>query len=104
MYDEQLRSRFEWLREPDRAAIATPPLLMVFDLLYHGGRDITARPLRDRRSRLEDVVAGSELVFPVRRLAADGLVAWQQVVERGMRATWRRTRPARTKAARRGGG
>jgi hypothetical protein len=32
---------------------------------------------------LEDVVAGSELVFPVRRLAADGLAAWAQVVERG---------------------
>jgi ATP-dependent DNA ligase len=31
----------------------------------------------------EDVVAGSELVFPMRRLTADGLVAWQQVVERG---------------------
>jgi ATP-dependent DNA ligase len=39
--------------------------------------------LRDRRARLEDVVAGSELVFPVRRLAADGLEAWKQVVERG---------------------
>jgi ATP-dependent DNA ligase len=35
------------------------------------------------RARLEDVVAGSELVFPVRRLAADGLVAWQQVFNRG---------------------
>jgi hypothetical protein len=28
-------------------------------------------------------VAGSELVFPVRRLAPDGLEAWKQVVERG---------------------
>jgi ATP-dependent DNA ligase len=56
---------------------------MAFDLLYHDGRDVTARPLRDRRARLEDVVAGSELVFPVRRLAPDGLEAWKQVVERG---------------------
>ena len=39
--------------------------------------------MRDRRARLEDVVAGSELVFPVRRLAPDGLEAWKQVVERG---------------------
>ena len=83
VYDEQLRSRFEWLRDLDPAAVATPPLLMVFDILYRDGRDLTARPLRDRRARLEDVVAGSELVFPVRRLAADGLAAWQQVVERG---------------------
>jgi hypothetical protein len=34
-------------------------------------------------ARLEHVVAGSELMFPVRRLAADGVEAWQQVVERG---------------------
>ena len=41
---------------------------MVFDLLYHDRRsDITARPLRDRRARLEDVVANNDLVFPVRR-------------------------------------
>jgi hypothetical protein len=33
----------------------------------------TARTLRDRRLRLEDMVTGSELVFPVRRLALDGL-------------------------------
>jgi ATP-dependent DNA ligase len=44
---------------------------MVFDLLHHDRRDLTRRPLRDRRGRLEDVVAGSELVFPVRRLAPD---------------------------------
>jgi ATP-dependent DNA ligase len=56
---------------------------MAFDLLYHERRDLTARPLRDRRARLEDVVGGSELVFPIRRLAPDGLLAWTQVVERG---------------------
>jgi bifunctional non-homologous end joining protein LigD len=83
IYDQQLRSRFEWLREPDSNAVATPPLFMAFDLLYHDGRDLRARPLRDRRARLEDVVAGGELVFAVRRLAADGVEAWQQVVERG---------------------
>jgi bifunctional non-homologous end joining protein LigD len=83
IYDEQLRSRFDWLREPDPNAVATPPLLMVFDLLYRDGRDLTARPLRDRRARLEDIVAGGELVFPVRRLAADGVEAWRQVVPRG---------------------
>jgi ATP-dependent DNA ligase len=83
VFDEQLRSRFEWLREPDRDAVATPPLYMAFDLLYHERRDLTGRPLRDRRARLEDVVANNDLVFPVRRLAPDGLEAWAQVVERG---------------------
>jgi hypothetical protein len=33
--------------------------------------------------RLEDTVAGNQLVFPVRRLARDGLEAWTQVIERG---------------------
>jgi bifunctional non-homologous end joining protein LigD len=83
IYDQQLRSRFDWLREPDSTAVATPPLFMAFDLLYQDRRDLTARPLRHRRARLEDVVTGSELVFPVRRLAPDGLAAWKQVVERG---------------------
>jgi bifunctional non-homologous end joining protein LigD len=32
--DQQLRSRFDWLREPDADAVASPPLLMAFDLLY----------------------------------------------------------------------
>jgi ATP-dependent DNA ligase len=66
------------LRDPDPAAVATPPIFMAFDLLYRDRRDLTGRPLRDRRARLEDVVAGSELVFPVRRLAPDGLEAWKQ--------------------------
>lgn len=83
IYDEQLRSRFGWLREPDPTAVASPPLFMAFDLLYQDRRDLTIRPLRGRRARLEDVVAGSDLVFAVRRLARDGLEAWRQVVERG---------------------
>ena len=56
---------------------------MTFDLLYRDRRDPTGRPLHDRRARLEDVVAVSELVHPVRRLAPNGLEAWKQVVERG---------------------
>jgi bifunctional non-homologous end joining protein LigD len=83
IYDQQLRSRFEWLREPDLDAVASPPLFMAFDLLYHERRDLIGRPLRDRRAPLEDVVANNDLVFPVRRLAPDGLQAWKQVVERG---------------------
>ena len=83
IYDEQLRSRFDWLREPDPDAVATPPLFMVFDILHRDGRDLTGRRLRDRRARLKDIVAGGGLVFPVRRLAADGVKAWRQVIERG---------------------
>jgi bifunctional non-homologous end joining protein LigD len=82
IYDTELRSRFDWLREPDPDAVATPPLLMVFDLLYQDGRELTGRPLRDRRARLENVVAGGELVLPVRRLARNGFEAWSEVIAR----------------------
>jgi ATP-dependent DNA ligase len=67
-------------------------------------RDLTARPLRDRGARLEDVVAGSELVFPVRRLAADGLEAWKQVVERGYEGYVAKDEATWTTAGRGGGG
>jgi hypothetical protein len=30
IYDQQLRSRFELLREPDPDAVASPPLFMAF--------------------------------------------------------------------------
>jgi ATP-dependent DNA ligase len=40
---------------------------MAFDLLYCDHHDLTARPLRDRRPRLEDVIANNDLAFPVRR-------------------------------------
>src|SRR5262249_15055822 len=68
IYDERLRSRFDWLREPDVDAVATPPMFMVFDLLHQDGRELTGRPLHDRRARLENATEGSELVLPVRRL------------------------------------
>ena len=44
IYDERLRSRFDWLREPDADAVATPPMFMAFDLLHHSGRELTGRP------------------------------------------------------------
>src|SRR5215471_495086 len=80
IYDEKLRSRFDWLREPDPSAVATPPLLMVFDLLHQDGHELTGRPLRDRRARLENAVNGSEFVLPVRRPARKGFEAWADVI------------------------
>jgi bifunctional non-homologous end joining protein LigD len=82
IYDQKLRSRFEWLREPDPEAVATPPLFIVFDLLHHQGREVTGRPLRERRARLEQVVADNDLVLPVRRLARNGFEAWSEVIAR----------------------
>jgi len=80
IYDQQLCSRFDWLREPDADSVATPSMFMAFDLLHQDGREFTGRPLRDRRARLENVVAGNDLVLPVRRLAKNGFEAWSEVI------------------------
>ncbi len=75
VFDERLRSRFD-------SVVATPPVLIAFDVPYVKGRDVRQRPLRERRARLEDVVAGAGFIYPVGRLAPDGLEAWAEVVER----------------------
>src|SRR5262249_40478703 len=80
IYDDKARSRFDWLREPDANAVATPPMFMVFDLLHQDGRELAGRPLSDRRAGRETAVAGSDLVLPVRRLAKNGFEAWAEVI------------------------
>src|SRR5262245_23784694 len=82
VFDEQFISRFEWLRHrPD--GVATPPIFVAFDCLYVNGRDLRPRELRERRQSLEQVIAGQLLILPARRLAAEGLAAWQEVRQRG---------------------
>jgi len=83
IFDQRLRSRFAWLREPTGEAVATPPLFVAFDVLYRDGEDLTPRPLRERRRLLEELLANASMVFPARRLALNGLEAWAQVLERG---------------------
>ena len=62
--------------------MATPPIFMAFDCLHAAGRDLRELALRARRERLEYVLEG-QLILPVRRLADDGLTAWQEVLTRG---------------------
>jgi bifunctional non-homologous end joining protein LigD len=83
IFDQKLISRFEWLRHSSPPELATPPLFMAFDCLYYRGKDLRDRPLYVRRNVVEDILNGQDLVLPVRRLADDGLKAWQQVLERG---------------------
>ena len=83
MFDGALVSRVEWLRHAAPPDLATPPIFMAFDCLYHRGQDLRPRPLATRRNVLEDVLDGQDLVLPVRRLADDGMKAWQGVLERG---------------------
>ncbi|WP_226531728.1 non-homologous end-joining DNA ligase [Microbacterium paraoxydans] len=45
-------------REIEREVVRTPIVYMLFDLLRLDGHDLTGMPLRERRSLLDDVVAG----------------------------------------------
>jgi bifunctional non-homologous end joining protein LigD len=83
IYDQTLISRFEWLRHRSPPAVATPPLFMVFDCLSARGKDLRERRLAVRRNILEDMLAGQDRLLPVRRLADNGLTAWQEVLARG---------------------
>jgi ATP-dependent DNA ligase len=83
VFDTELVSRFEYLTVPPLPdAVIMPPVYIAFDVLLVRGRDLRARPLRDRWRTLEDLVDGSE-VFPVRRLPDDGRKAWEIVQARG---------------------
>jgi bifunctional non-homologous end joining protein LigD len=53
VFDEELVSRFEWLRHLNHGALATPPLFMAFDLLRLESKDYRAEPLKVRRKALE---------------------------------------------------
>jgi ATP-dependent DNA ligase len=56
VFDRQLISRFEWLRGRPEGDVATPPMLMAFDLLELDGEDHRKRPLRERRQALEHLL------------------------------------------------
>jgi bifunctional non-homologous end joining protein LigD len=83
VFDQQLVSRFEWLRAQPKGDVATPPLLMAFDLLELDAEDQRKRPLRERRRALEHLLTGERLILPVRRLSPNGLEAWQEVIRAG---------------------
>jgi hypothetical protein len=41
IFDQQLRSRFDWLRQgPAEEEVATPPMFIAFDVLYRRGHPI----------------------------------------------------------------
>src|SRR5262245_8547487 len=84
IFDNKLISRFEWFRKRPEDVASTPPIYMAFDCLHLEGRDLRPLPLLERRAFLEQALENDQtLIFPVRRLAANGLEAWQQVLERG---------------------
>ena len=80
VFDQDLVSRFEWLRHLHHGDLATPPLFMVFDLLHLGDKDYRAEPLKVRRRALEKLVKGQSLILPARRLSPNGFAAWAEVL------------------------
>lgn len=83
VFDEQLVSRFEWLRHLNHGALATPPLFMAFDLLRLSGKDSRLEPLKVMRRALAKLVKGQTLILPARRLSPNGFAAWAEVLHRG---------------------
>jgi bifunctional non-homologous end joining protein LigD len=83
VFDKSLISRFEWLRGRPAGEPATLLVYMVFDLLERNGSNLREQPLRERRRLLERLVSSPGMVFPARRLARNGLKAWQEALERG---------------------
>lgn len=85
VFDERLVSHLGYLRGAPRGEqIRTPPVLVAFDCLFARGRDLLREPLRKRRSVLEKELAKAEgPVLVARRLAPNGLDAWEEVKAHG---------------------
>jgi bifunctional non-homologous end joining protein LigD len=86
VFDESFVSHLGYLRagggEGER--LLTPPMLIAFDCLWARGKDLRREPLRRRRAVLERQLAGAQgPILVARRLAADGLAAWEEVKAQG---------------------
>jgi bifunctional non-homologous end joining protein LigD len=77
-FDGRHVSRFQLLQQGADALTYA-----VFDCLYADGRDLRARPLRERRRALEDAAPAVSGLLVSRRLAADGLVAYRLAAQKG---------------------
>jgi DNA ligase D-like protein (predicted ligase) len=78
VFDEHGISRFQ-LFDSRRT-----PVYVVFDLLFARGQDLRGRPLAERRAALEKEVTPAGPLALARRLAADGLEAFELARARGL--------------------
>jgi bifunctional non-homologous end joining protein LigD len=83
VFDQELISRFEWLRHLNHGDLATPPVYMVFDLLRLEDKDYRQEALTVRRRALEKLIRGQRVILPARRLSPNGFAAWTEVLHRG---------------------
>jgi bifunctional non-homologous end joining protein LigD len=77
-FDRNLVSRFQLLQQGQ-----VPQVYAVFDCLYRDGVDLRARPLPERRAAMEEAIGETERLFPSRRLASNGLKAYEAARKKG---------------------
>jgi len=78
VFDSSNVSRFQLLQQGKGV-----PVYAVFDCLYLDGRDLRGEPLSSRRAAVEDTVPTSKVIFPSKRLSANGLEAFSIAKRRG---------------------
>jgi bifunctional non-homologous end joining protein LigD len=86
VFNESLISHLGFLRssKANEGMLLTPPVFVAFDCVYARGKDLFNEPLNRRRKVLEKELAGAPgPIFVARRLAADGLEAWEEVKSQG---------------------
>ena len=59
------------------------PVYAVFDCLFHEGKDLRREPLSMRRDVMERSIGSSEVLLPSRRLAINGIEAFQVAKHQG---------------------
>lgn len=78
-FDGRGISRFQLLQRGE-----VDPAYAVFDCLYQNGRDLRREPLTVRRRAVEGAVKPGKRLFPSRRLAGNGLVAYREAKRKGL--------------------
>jgi bifunctional non-homologous end joining protein LigD len=84
IFDAQGVSRFQLLQRRDLGEPTSTPVYVVFDLLYARGCDHRGAPLGERRRVLEREARESDALVLSRRLASDGLRAFEEARARGL--------------------
>jgi len=59
------------------------PVYVVFDCLFHEGKDLRREPLSTRRAVMESAIGSGKTLLPSRRLASGGLEAFRIAKRRG---------------------
>lgn len=89
----QERMHVRRARSVTRLVEQVPVTFMVFDLLRLDGRDLTARPLEERRARLEELLAGGAWQVPPSY--DDGEMLWEATAQQGLEGIVSKRRDSR---------